>query len=166
MTTAVKSIDRAWILAQFTKGLDAEREMAENAAARGSSPPDSSLSVLYNEIAAADKRHVLALETIAARYGYTPSKTEGGGIGDALGRLRDRVSEIGATPLERLGHDLAIKANSLHWYHAWLVAFESLGEVESARDLRVLYDEETAHRDALQKGLDMLVERGASGAEH
>jgi hypothetical protein len=162
MATAT-TIDRAWIASQFTKGIDAERSLAAGARARAESPPDAAMVVLYNEIAAADDRHAGVVETIAVRYGHTPSRTAGGGLGEALGTLRDRVSEMGATPLDRLAHDLAAKADSVHWYTAWVNAFASLGDAESSRELAAVLAEEQAHLEALQASLNRMVERGARG---
>jgi hypothetical protein len=157
------SIERAWIVCEFTKGIDAERSLAVDAQARADAPPDPSLGVVYHQIAEADARHATAIETIATRYGYTPSRSSGGGIGAMLGHLTDKAGELGSTALDRLGWDLTAKAHSVHWYTAWVSAFEDIGDVESARDLVAILDEERAHRDALQEGLNRMVERGARG---
>jgi hypothetical protein len=133
--------------------------MAE-ARARADSPPDPELGVLYHELATADDRHRLIVETIAARYGYTPTRTVAGGIGETLGRLRDKVGSLGSSPLERIGHDLMARANVIHWCTAWVHAFEALGDAESARELAAVLTEEKAHRDVLQEGLNRLVARG------
>jgi len=80
-----------------------------------------------------------------------------------LGSLRDKAGELGSTPLDRLGWDLTAKAHSVHWYIAWASAFGGIGDVESARELADILDEERSHRDALQEGLNRMVERGARG---
>jgi hypothetical protein len=160
MATA-PAINRDWIASEFSKGIDAEQAMIDEAKARAESPPDPTLGVLYNEIAAADARHRAIVETIATRYGHTPSRSVTGGIGETLGRLKERVSEMGTTPLQRLGHDLAIKANAIHWSTAWVGAFQAIGDAESARELAAVLTEEKSHRDALQEGLNRLVTQGA-----
>jgi hypothetical protein len=160
MATA-PSINRDWILAEFSKGVDAERSLQEDAQATASSPPDPSLGILYHEIAAADGRHRLIVETIATRYGYNPSKGLGSGIGKTLGRLRDKVGEMGSTPQVRLEHDLSAKATAIHWTTAWVHTFQALGDAESARELASVLTEQKAHHDALQEGLNRLVARGA-----
>ena len=161
------SINREWVSAEFSKGIDAEQEAADDAKARAESPPDPSLGVLYHEIAEADGRHRLVVEAIATRYGHTPSRGLGGGIGEAIGRFKDQVAErmAGATPMEKVAHDLTTKANAIHWYQAWIHAFETLGEADSVRELSALLTEEEAHRDALQASLGNLVARGARVAE-
>lgn len=164
-TTAAVAADRAWIADEFAKGIDAEEQMAHDARARADSPPDPALGVLFGQIAEADERHRGAVETVAVRYGHTPSHSLTGGIGETLGRLKDKVTGFGSTPLERLGHDLAAKANAIHWYNAWVHAFESIGDTESARELAAILTEEKAHRDALQEVLDRMVAAGARG-EH
>ena len=157
------SIDRAWIASEFAKGIDAERSLAADAQARADAPPDPSLGVLYHQIAEADGRHVSVVETIAIRYGHTPSRSSGGGIGAMLGHLKDQAGALGSTALDRLGRDLMAKANSVHWYTAWVWAFGAIGDAESARELTAVLTEEQAHRDALQEGLNRMVERGARG---
>jgi hypothetical protein len=163
-TNTAATIDRAWIAAEFSKGIEAEREMAREARLRSEGPPEPALGVLYGQIADADERHRDAVTTIAIRYGHTPAHGLADGIGEAIGHLKDKVATIGATPLERLGHDLAAKANAIHWYNAWEQAFQSVGDSESARELAAILTEEKAHRDALQQVLDRLVEQGARGA--
>jgi hypothetical protein len=164
MATATTA-QRDWIAAEFSKGVEAEQALIDEARARAQSPPDPALQVLYNEIAAADERHRAVVETIATRYGHTPTRSVAGGIGESLGRLKEKVGEIGSTPLQRVGHDLTAKANAIHWYTAWIQAFQSIGDAESARDLAAVLTEERAHRDALQEGLNRMVTRGASGSE-
>jgi hypothetical protein len=157
------TINREWIAAELSKGIEAEQALAAEARMRAEVPPDPALGVLYHEIAAADDRHRGVVETVATRYGYNPTRTVPGGLGEVLTRLKDKVSEIATTPLERLGHDLAAKANAIHWYTAWVTALEALGEDDNARALATVLDEEKAHRDALQLGLTRLIEAGARG---
>jgi len=164
MATA-PTINRDWIASEFSKGIDAEQALIDEAKARAESPPDPALAVLYNEIATADERHRTIVETIATRYGHTPSRSVTGGIGETLGRLKDKVSEIGSTPLQRLGYDLTAKANAIHWCTAWVQAFQAIGDAESARELAAVLTEEKAHRDALQEGLNRLVTQGAMGED-
>jgi hypothetical protein len=156
------TMNRDWIATEFSKGIDAEHDLAAEAKARADAPPDPSLAVLYHEIAAADRRHRAIVETIATRYGHTPAKGAGSTLGETLTRLKERVTEIGSTPQERLGADLAAKANAVHWYTAWVAAFEAIGDSESSRELAAILTEERSHRDALQEGLNRLVTRGAS----
>jgi bacterioferritin (cytochrome b1) len=159
------SIDRAWIATQFAKGIGAERSLAAGAKARADAPPDPALGVLYNEIAEADLRHASVVEAIAIRYGYTPTRTTGGGIGATLSNLKDRVSEMGSDPLDCLAKDLAAKAESIHWYTAWVHAFDAAGDAESSRELSAVLAEENTHSSALQASLNQLVERGALGRD-
>src|SRR6185437_6220355 len=100
---------------EFSKGIDAEQALVDEAKARAESPPDPSLGVLYHEIAEADERHRSIVETIATRYGHTPSRSMTGGIGETIGRLKEKVSEMGSSPMQRIAHDLAAKANVIHW---------------------------------------------------
>ncbi len=158
------TVQKDWIAAEFSKGIDAEQDLIDEAKARASSPPDPALQVLYHEIASADERHKGVVETIATRYGHTPSHSVAGGIGETLGRLKDRMGEIGSSPLQRVSHDLAAKANAIHWYTAWVATFEAIGDAESARELGAILTEEKSHRDALQEGLNRMVTQGASGA--
>jgi hypothetical protein len=162
MATA-STIDRAWITSELVKQIDSERALASDAKARAESPPAPSLSVLYHEIATADERHVGVLEKIATRYGHTPSRSEAGGVAETLGRLRDKVTGLGASNLDILGQDLAAKANAINLRTAWVQAFESLGDAESARELAAIVTEDQAHRDALLEGLKRMVEQAARG---
>jgi len=163
MATAT-TIKRDWIAAEFSKGIDAEQALMDNARLRAESPPDPALGVLYHEIATADERHRAIVETIATRYGHVPSRSMAGGIGETLGRLKDKVGEMGSDPLRRLSHDLVNKANAIHWYTAWIQTFQAIGDAESSRELSAILTEEKAHRDALQEGLNRMVSQGATGA--
>lgn len=163
--TPQTQIKRDWIAAEFSKGIGSEQSLANDARARAEAPPDPSLVVLYNEIAAADQRHRATVETIATRYGHTPTRGGGGGLSEAIGRIRDKVVEAGTTPLQRVGQDLIAKANSIHWATAWIQAFQSIGDAESARELSAVLTEEVAHRDALQEALNRMVLRGATTGE-
>jgi len=164
MATA-STINRDWIATEFSKGIEAEQELMDLARTRAESPPEPSLAVLYHEIAADDERHHAIVETIATRYGHTPARSVAGGIGETLGRIKGKVSELGATPLQRLSHDLAVKANAIHWCTAWVQTFHAIGDAESARDLNEVLTQEKAHRDALQEGLNRIVQRGALGED-
>ena len=155
------AVKRDWILAEFSKGIDAEQALQMDAEATAASPPDPSLGVLYHEIAAADKRHRVIVETIATRYGYNPGKSSTGGIGSTLGRLREKMGEIGSSPLMRVEHDLSAKGTAIHWSTAWVHTFQEIGDAESARELSAVLTEEKAHHDALQQGLNRLVASGA-----
>ena len=123
------AVDRDWIGAEFAKVIDAERTLVAGAKARRISPHPM-LGVLYHEIAAADERHVVAIETIATRYGHTPSRSVSGGVGETLGRLRDRFAGMGSSSLDCLSQDLDAKADAIHWYTAWVHAFEAVGDTE------------------------------------
>jgi hypothetical protein len=159
------AIDRVWIATELAKGIVAEQTMATDAAIRADSPPEPELSVLYHEIAAHDERHAQIVETVATRYGYTPTRdTVGRHLGAALDRLKEKVSALGSNPWERLAQDLAAKANAVHWYTAWIQAFEAIGDATSAQEFAAALAEEQAHRDALQEGLNRMVTRGAQGA--
>jgi len=160
--SAGTTINRNWIAAEFSKGIDAEQSLMEDAKARADSPPDPELGVIYHEIAAADERHRAIVETIATRYGYTPSRGMAVGIGETLGKLKEKVGEIGSSPMQRLSHDLMAKANSVHWAQAWVQAFQAIGDAESAREVAAILTEEKAHRDALQEGLNRMVTMGAT----
>jgi hypothetical protein len=160
----VTTINRDWIAAEFSKGIDAEQALMDNARLRAESPPDPTLGVLYHEIAVADERHRAIVETIATRYGHVPSRSVAGGIGETLGRLKEKVGEMGSIPLQRLGHDLVHKANAIHWYTAWIQTYQAIGDAESSRELAAILIEEKAHRDALQEGLNRMVIQGATGA--
>jgi hypothetical protein len=157
------AIDRDWIGAEFAKGIDLERALASNAKARAECPPEPTFGVLYCEIAAADERHVAAVEKIATRYGRVPSRSVSGGVGETLGRLKDKVAGIGATPLDCLSHDLEAKAGAIHWHTAWVYTFEAIGDSDSSRELAAILTEEQTHLEALQQGLNRLVAQHAMG---
>lgn len=159
------SINRDWIASQFSKGIDAEQALRDEARARAEFPPGPALRALYHEIATADERHRATVEKVAIRYGYVPARSTGSGISEALGRLKEKVADsvMGSNPLGQVAEDLIAKANAIHWYQAWIHTFQVLGDSESARELSAVVTEEVAHRDALQSGLNQLVERGARG---
>jgi len=161
MATAT-TINRAWIADEFARGIAAEQSLIDEAKARAESPPDPALVVVYHEIATSDERHRAIVETIATRYGHTPGRSMADGIGETLGRLKEKVGELGSSPIQRLGHDLAAKANAIHWYTAWIPAFQAIGDTESARELAAILTEEKSHRDALQEGLNRMVAQGAT----
>ena len=52
---------------------------------------------------------------------------------ETLGRIRDKVTGLGSTNMDMLIQDLAAKANAINLRTAWIHAFESLGDAESAR---------------------------------
>ncbi len=162
-TAHTPPIHRDWIASEFSKGIDAEQSLVDESKARSLSPPDASMGALYHEIATADERHRQIVETIATRYGHTPTRSVAGGIGETLTRLKEKVSEVGSTPLQRLSHDLTAKATAVHWYNAWIATFEAIGDNASADELSAVLTEEQAHLDALQKGLNRMVTRGALG---
>ncbi len=162
-TATTGQAHRDWIASEFPKGIDAEQAMIDESKARAQAPPDPSLQVLYHEIATADERHKGIVETIATRYGHTPSRGMAGGLGETLGRLKDKVGEIGTSAIQKVGNDLAAKANAIHWYTAWIEAFQAVGDSESARELAAILTEEKAHCNALQEGLNRMVVQGAHG---
>ena len=65
--------------------------------------------------------------------------------------------------MDVLIQDLAAKANAINLRTAWIHAFESLGDAESARELSSIVSEDQAHRDALLEGLKRMVEQAARG---
>lgn len=156
--------DRIWIASEFLKLVELERSMASDAKVRAESPPMPSLAVLYHEIADQDERHVTVLETIATRYGHTP-RHSAGGVGEALGRLKDKVLAIGSHPTDFLRHDLSVKADAIHWHTAWVDALQAIGDAVSARDLAAVLTEDQAHHHALLDGFKgMLVEQAGVAA--
>ena len=159
--TQLASVNREWIAAELVKGINAERALAVDAQARADSPPDEVLSVLYHEIASADERHALIVEKIAVRYGHTPAHTSSGGIAQALGHLKDKFVGLSSDGLDQLLLDVTAKAQSVHWHAAWLHTFKTTGDSESADDLNAVLTEEQAHRDALQQGLNRMIEERA-----
>ncbi len=91
----------------------------------------------------------------------TPAKGSTTGIGKTIGRLKEKVGEMGASPQVRIEHDLSAKATAIHWTTAWVHTFQAIGDAESARELAAVLTEQKAHHDALQEGLNRLVARGA-----
>jgi hypothetical protein len=156
------SVDRAWISAELAKGLDAERSLAADFKAKAASPPDPALSVLYHEIAAADERHATLLETIATRYGHTPSRGNGAGIGRLWNSIKDRFAELGSGALDLLNWGLTSKSLSVDWLIAWAHTFEAIGDNDSARDMAKILAEEQTHQQALQQALNQMVQRRAT----
>jgi hypothetical protein len=150
-------VDRDWIKSELVKGLAAERTLAAEARARAESPPDLSLAIIYGQLATAEDRLHSILEIIAARYGHTPTHRLGGGIGESFGWLRGKMSEVGSSPFDRLTYDLVARATSVLWCTAWIHTFETIGDVESARELAAVLTETKAHCEALQGGLNRLV---------
>ena len=162
---ASTAIDRAWIASELLKIVGSERSLAADARVRAESPPLPELTVLYHEIADQDERHVAILETIATRYGHTPTRFTGGGIGETLGLLKDKVVAIGASPTDLLRQDLTAKAEAIDWQSAWAHALESIGDAESARDLATVMAEDKAHHDALLEGLKRVFSARALGSD-
>ncbi len=158
-----RTINRDWIATEFSKGIDAKQALQDDAQATSAAPPDPALGLLYHEIAAADGRHKAIIETIATRYGHNPSRGGGLGIGETLSRFKGKMGELGASPQSRVEHDLVAKASSIHWCTAWVHAFQSIGDTESARELAAVLTEEKSHHDALQEGLNRIVAQGAGG---
>jgi hypothetical protein len=157
------SMDRAWIASELVKGIEAERHLASDTEARGDTPPDPAMCVLYHEIATADERHAAVIERIATRYGHVPSASHTGSIGHALGQFTEKIGELGRAPLDQSRLDLAVKARSVQWCTAWVNAFEAIGDNDSAHELAAVLAEEQAHVDALQKSFNRLVEQNARG---
>ena len=154
------TIDRDWIVTQFSRGIDAVRSMHADAVSTADSPPDPSLAVLYHQIAEEDERHATIIETIATRYGYQSTASRSGGFFE---RIKDAVAEIGSTPQQRLEEDLTAKASAMHWTAGWIFAFQKIGDITSADELSKVLIEEKAHHDALQQGLNLLLAKGAQG---
>jgi hypothetical protein len=148
-------IDRKWITTELVKGLAAERTLSAEAKGRALAPPHPSLSVIYNELTAAEDRHCTILEIIATRYGHIPT-SNGGGLSDTFGWLKDKVSYLGSSPLERLAYDLEARTASLLWCTGWVHTFEELGDTASAEDLVPVLAGKKTHCDALQGVLDRL----------
>jgi hypothetical protein len=159
------AIDREWILSEWVKIIELERSLASMAKTRAESPPHPTLAVLYHETAAAEERHVGVLEAIATRYGYTPSRNEGGALGATFGRFKEQVAELGTSASDRLIQDLRARADAIHGQTAWVYTFQSLGDTRSADDLAAVLAEDLVHRGALQDGLNRMVEQRASGED-
>ena len=160
MAKQKNTIDRDWIVAQFSRGIHAERSLHDDALSTAGSPPDPSLAVLYHQIAEEDDRHATIIETIATRYGYQSSGSSSGGLFE---RIKDAVAEIGSTPQQRLEQDLSAKSSAIHWIVGWIFAFQKIGDTVSADELTKILTEEKAHHDALQQGLNLLLAKGAQG---
>lgn len=160
---AKKKVDREWILAQFSRGVAAEQAMEADARATAESPPDPTLAVLYHQIANDDQRHAGIVELIATRYGYQAAEHKSGGLSGTLGRLKEAVSEMGASPQQRLEHDLGAKSSAIHWATSWVYTFEQVGDSASSQELAALLADEKAHHDALQQGLNNMLLKGAQG---
>ena len=96
-----RTINRDWIAAEFSKGIEAKQALQDDATATAEAPPDPALGLLYHEIAAADARHKAIIETIATRYGH--NLTKGGGIGlgedaQAPQRQGERARRLASAP--------------------------------------------------------------------
>ena len=89
------TVDRDWIATEFAKGIDAEAQMAHDAEGPRRSPRPSRR---WASSTARSPRPTSAIatsvETVAIRYGHTPGAGArlAGGIGETLGRLKDKVS--------------------------------------------------------------------------
>jgi hypothetical protein len=163
--TQTLPINSAWIASEIVKGMQEEQSLAADCEARAGAPPDPALSVLYHEMAAADERHATVIETIATRYGHTPTRSVGGGISQVLGSLKDKVGELGSSALDQVGWDLAAKARSVHRLTAWVHTFSAIGDAESARELSAVLAEDQTHAEALQQALNRMVEQNAHGGD-
>ena len=157
--------ERARITQEFLKVVEQERVLAAEAKGRAASPPVSSLGVLYHEIAEQDGRHVTVMETVAIRYGHTPSRFSGGGMVETLGRLKDRVSNMGAGATDVIWQDLKAKAEVIQAITQWRDTFQSLGDAESAAELAVLITEDQAQYEALFDALKHMAEGGVPASE-
>ncbi|MFO0950710.1 MAG: hypothetical protein U0835_06060 [Isosphaeraceae bacterium] len=158
MPSTMTSEQRDAVAAELLKLIELERSLAANAKARAQSPPMPELGVLYHEIAEQDERHVVALETISTRYGNTPTRGSAGGVGETIGRLKEKVVELASEPFDLIRQDLEAKADAIHLGTAWAHALASAGDAQSAKELQTLLDEDQAHRDALLEGLKRLAE--------
>jgi hypothetical protein len=152
------TVDHDALLKEFLSRIEAEVSLSQLAKQRAESPPSPSMAVLYHEIAAADERHVVALETIAARYGHTPARSEKGAMSATLGRFKDKISELGSSATAQVSQDLQTKADAIHWERAWSRAFSTFGDTESAGELEALSREDQTHQEALQEALNRLLE--------
>ncbi len=162
----VISIDREWVGAELVGAIDQERALSSGATARAGSPPHDSLTVLYHEIAESDLRHAAILEIVATRYGHTPRDPAQGGVSGILGQLKAQVGELGSLPFQQVWNDVAAKARWIHWLAAWAHTFETLGDLDSARDLASVISEEKEHQDALQSSLNRLIQSRATADDH
>lgn len=163
--TSTSEVDRAWVAMEFVKVIDKERSILSTAKGRAEAPPAPILAVLYHEIAENDQRHVGVLEIIATRYGHTPSRGEGTGVGETLGRLKDSVANLGTSFLDLLSQDLGAKAEAIQWETAWLQTFKAIGDDESGKELEMILTEDQKHMAALQEALNRMVENGARGVK-
>lgn len=163
--TSTDEVDRVWVATEFVKVIDRERSILTVAKGRAEAPPAPILAVLYHEIAENDQRHVGVLEIIATRYGHTPKRGEGTGVGETLGRLRDTVTNLGTSFLELLSQDVASKAEAIQWETAWQQTFKAIGDEESGRELELILTEDMKHKEALQEALNRMVEKGARGVK-
>jgi hypothetical protein len=68
---------------------------------------------------------------------------------------------LGTDVVDQLILDVTAKAQSVHWHTAWVHLFGVIGDSQSARELSAVLSEEQAHRDALQQGLNRVVEQKA-----
>ncbi len=161
MTVASPVVNKDWVVAELVKLIDAEYWIAGGAGPTSKTPPHESLSCVYHEMAAADERHAEAIKTIAARYGYVPVRGGGGGIGEAIGRLKDQFAAIGSDPIDRLMADLLAKAEAVHRYTAWAQVLETMGDVTSGEELAAIIAEEQVHLQTLQNVLIHLIEERA-----
>ena len=154
----LSSTGQSWIVTELLKLGELERSFAASAKARALSPPEPELAVLYHEISDQDEKHATQLETIAIRYGHTPSRPTGGGVSEALGRLKDKVAEIGTSSMDLVRHDLAAKSHIIHEQSAWVHALECLEDAAGAGELSKILKEEQTHHDALLQLLLKMLE--------
>ncbi|WP_165226129.1 hypothetical protein [Aquisphaera insulae] len=164
-TPGTITIDRAWIAAELVKSLDVEKGLAASAEDRAEAPPEPGLGVLYHEIAEADERHARIIETVATRYGHTPSRASGGKVGKVWDQIKDKVGKLASGPLDHLGADLDAKAHEIHRLTAWSKALAAVGDSEGARDVAAILTEEQAHRDALQDAYNRLLQQRCTAIE-
>jgi hypothetical protein len=157
------TIDRDWLLAELKTLIGDERKLATDVKQRVAAPPVPELEVLYNEMAADDDRHIMALETIATRYGHTPTRSQVAGVGETLGRLTGQVAEIGSNSWDLVARDLAAKTSSMARRAAWVSVFETIGDDQSAGELGRIVADDRAHQDALQNALTRLLSSRVTG---
>ncbi|MGE3820541.1 MAG: hypothetical protein AB7I30_14100 [Isosphaeraceae bacterium] len=161
MTTA--TIDRDWVVSEMLKIIEEERALALDAKARAEAPPLPEMAVFYHEVAEQDERHIEVLETIATRYGHTPSRSLGGGVGETLGRLKDKVATLGSGACDLIRQDLSARSEAIDWRSVWIATFESMNDAESARDLTAVLAEDKAHHEALLERLKRLIQDRVGG---